>query len=168
MAVEIRLGGMSIRSPRLSLLLAVALFLAGCAASPRFGESASTSPDLRASGGTPPAGAPASNPQAIPDPLEPVEHQAGDVVDLPDLSFSYSGLEAVSGQLRARFHIASGAANGEITLLLPDGSAVPTRVVDEELLSDVFGSTAAPPAKTSIITLRVAGYLVPFVVGSPR
>ena len=107
-------------------------------------------------------------PEAIPDPLNSIDHQAGEVVELPDLSLSYSGLETVEGQLQARFQVVSGAATGDMRLLLPDGSAVPVEVVGDELVSDPFGSAAAPPAKTSVITLGIGSVLVPFVAGSPR
>lgn len=172
MAVEIRLGGMSIRSLRLSPLVAVAVLLAGCAAPPPSGESASASPAGTASGSSGPADGPsptaASIPQAIPDLLDPIEHDSGDIVELPGLTFSYQGLEALGDQLRARFQVVSGAATGAMRLLLPDGSVVPVQAVDDELVSDPFGSAAAPPLKTSVIALGVNGILVPFVTGSPR
>ncbi len=158
---------MPIRSRRLPLLLAAMLLLVSCAASPLSGESASSSPDGTTSS-SPGAGSPATNPEAIRDPLDPIEHEIGEVVELSGLTFSYSGLETVGGQLRARFQVVSGAATGGIRLLLPDGSAVPVQTDGGELVSDLFGSAAAPPAKTSIITLIVGSALVPFVAGSPH
>ena len=90
------------------------------------------------------------------------------MVELPGLTVSVRRFEVAGDQLRARFQVVSGAPVGELRLLLPDGSVVPVAAVDDELVSEPFGNAAAPPAKTSVITLAMGSLLVPFVAGSPR
>lgn len=158
---------MRTNSPSPALLLAAALLLASCAAPPPSGEAASNSPG-ETSAAASAAGATASNPEGLLDPFDPIEHETGEIVELPGLTISYSGLETTGGQLRARFQVVSGATTEDMRLLLPDGSAVPVQTVADELVSDPFGNPAAPPAKTSVITLRIGSVLVPFIAGSPR
>lgn len=166
----------------LSTLIAAIALTAGCALLP-FGRgihssdegsaepSASASDDLGGQGGGggsqdgPPA---ASDPQAIPDPLNPIHHKPGESVVLDGVTITFRGLETAGGQLRARFSVEAGSVAGETSVLVPSGQVVDVQASGSDLLSDPFGSAAEPPSKSDVITLRIGQRLIIFEVGAPQ
>lgn len=110
----------------------------------------------------------ASDPQAIPDPLNPIHHKPGERVELEGVTITFLGLEATGGQLRARFSVEAGSVAGETSVLVPSGQVVDVQASGSDLLSDPFGSVAEPPSKTDRITLRIGNRLIIFEVGSPH
>lgn len=170
------------RLRHISTLCAALALTAGCAFLP-FGRgiqssdgasaepSASASDELIEQGDGddsqdgPPA---ASNPQAIPDPLNPIHHKPGESVELEGVTIAYVGLEVVGGQLRARFSVEAGSVVGETSVLTPSGEVVDVQATGSDLVSDPFGSSAEPPWKLDTITLRIGERLIQFEVGSPH
>jgi hypothetical protein len=106
-----------------------------------------------------------SNPQAIPDPLHPIEHRIGETVEVVGATISYLGMEVAGDQLRARFRIESGSVAAETRLLTSAGVIVALHASGSQLVSDSFGSSAEPPARTSTITLVVGELLILFEGG---
>ncbi len=161
---------------RMVVIGAALALTTGCALLPLGRYAGSVDPSASASAsanagsadgdsGDPDDGEPAaSHPQAIPDPLHPIAHGAGESLDVGNATISFIGLEQVGDQLRARFSIESGSL-ASARLVSPSGEVVDLHASGGELRSDPFGSAADPPSKLSHLTLVVGQRLYLFEAG---
>ena len=128
-------------------------------------ESEPTSPGGEPGAGDPGAGDPeAPLPQAIPDPLRSIVHSAGSRVAIRGAAIAFLGLERSGDQLRARFDLQSGSVTGA-RLVTPSGAVIDLHASGGDLLSELFGSAAAPPAKTAHLGLMVGDRIYLFEAG---
>jgi hypothetical protein len=106
----------------------------------------------------------ATGPIPIPDPLNPLTHPPGEVVQVPGATIVYLGLTDATAGVIARFQVSSGSLEGSPRLLTPDG-----RVLEMDLRDDVLESAPfqAPTGVDATLTLIVGEALVVFELG-PR
>lgn len=102
--------------------------------------------------------------QAIPDPLNPIPHAAGDVVPVPGGTISYVGLSEIDGRLVAAF-ATSGTVPAGATLLVVGSPEVALVVTGDQLLSEPFGDSSTPPSHDEVLTVRIGDLLIPFLAG---
>jgi hypothetical protein len=109
--------------------------------------------------------APGGSEIAVPDPLHPTTHEAGETVGIPGGSIVYLGLAREDGGFVAEFRMASGAAPPDAEVLVSDGTVLPLTADNGLLRSAPFGDPSQPPAPGDVLTLVVGEILVAFEVG---
>jgi hypothetical protein len=137
-------------SPLLGALLRASLLaglLAGCALLEEMhggGPDSSTAPSTDGGAGEPATSA--TEPVAIPDPLHPLEHRAGEAVDIGDATIVFMGM--ADGGSVARFRVTEGTWPDEARLIGGDGGMV-SLVLDGEIVeSQPF---ADPPTQLTLL-----------------
>jgi hypothetical protein len=109
-----------------------------------------------------------SEPAAVPDPLHPERHLAGEEVEVASGTVVYLGLARSGGQIVARFQIVRGTLPVLPRLSAPPGETVGMAPNGDLLESEPFGDAADPPAREATITLVVGDLLIPFEAGKVR
>ena len=149
--------------PARATLALLLVALAGCSfiSGLRSAGEVGSSPSQNAEA---PGGPSGSVAQAIPDPLHPIDHVVGETVPVAGGTVRYLGLSSVDGRLVAIFET-SGDIPADPRLLVAGSPLLALVAEGNRLVSEPFGSRAAPPAADDVLTLAFDQLLIPFLVG---
>jgi len=121
-------------------------------------EAASTTPGSAPTSGASPA-------DAVPDPLNPERHVAGDEVDVAGATVVYLGLARHDGRIVGRFQLVSGRLSAAPRMVTPDGDVIDLVLSAGVLESAPFGDAGRAPPREATITLVIGDDLIPFEAG---